>query len=305
MLSRVNGCRGLIIRTGPLGDFLVTLPALAVVTKTWRQRRFTDIQIMTQRSHGDLALSTGLVDKAIDLWDGNVLADMITNGPDARIATAYLDQFDVIVTFINDPKDVLPRLKLKRAVLQSCQSPNLMARVTTHATTAALAQLQRFGYNASLYEPVLKVKGCKQYDEPYVHIHPGSGYHKHNLPIDVWQLLIDELRSRKMKIVVSGINKELTRLSQLTGVDRQLIDQPLTVVAASMSYASMYLGQDSGATHLASFVGARGLVFWPPDTISNTWKPWSHNLKMCDIVNTARPNRALIMQALEARLLTL
>jgi ADP-heptose:LPS heptosyltransferase len=55
-------------------------------------------------------------------------------------------------------------------------------------------------------------------------------------------------------------------------------------VAALLSQADLYLGNDSGISHLAGAVGARGVVLFGP-TRPHQWRPLGGNLLV--VQNTA------------------
>ena len=53
----------------------------------------------------------------------------------------------------------------------------------------------------------------------------------------------------------------------------------LLQVAALLSQADFYLGNDSGVSHLAGAVGARGVVLFGP-TLPQQWRPLGGNLSI-------------------------
>lgn len=53
-----------------------------------------------------------------------------------------------------------------------------------------------------------------------------------------------------------------------------LVEPELPLLAAILREASVYLGGDSGVSHLAAAVGAPAVILFPPST-RGRWAPWS------------------------------
>ena len=107
-------------------------------------------------------------------------------------------------------------------------------------------------------------------------IHPGSGSARKN-----WQgmaELAERWRARGAGVVAIAGPAEADQPPPLR--DAVLVrDEPLDRVAAALARAARYLGNDSGISHLAGMVGARGLaLFGPTDPVA--WRPLGAGIRV-------------------------
>jgi ADP-heptose:LPS heptosyltransferase len=98
-------------------------------------------------------------------------------------------------------------------------------------------------------------------------MHAGSGSAAKNWT--GFAALAERWRRHGRVIWIVGPAEDLAPLPLAAGVVR---DQPLPYIAALLQRASLYVGNDSGVSHLAAIAGARGLaLFGPSDPI--IWRP--------------------------------
>ncbi|MDX2168792.1 MAG: glycosyltransferase family 9 protein [Deltaproteobacteria bacterium] len=100
-------------------------------------------------------------------------------------------------------------------------------------------------------------------------IHPGSGAAPKN-----WQGMADAARAWRAAggaVLALAGPAELERAIDLPA-DLTLRDAPLPRVAAVLQRAARYLGNDSGISHLAGLVGARGVALFG-NSDPDTWRP--------------------------------
>ena len=101
-------------------------------------------------------------------------------------------------------------------------------------------------------------------------IHPGSGSLKKNWPPERFLALSSELCKRDFNIVWLKGPAE-NRFPFPTG-DIVCENLPLSLLAAVISRCSLYIGNDSGPTHLSAALGvATVAIFGPSDPL--VWKP--------------------------------
>jgi ADP-heptose:LPS heptosyltransferase len=107
-----------------------------------------------------------------------------------------------------------------------------------------------------------------------VAIFPGSGDRAKNWPVNNFVALAKRLSAEfdATPIIILGPAEQAMRADFR---DRDLIvveDSDLGTVAALAQMASCFVGNDSGVSHLAASVGARGVViFGPTDPVR--WRP--------------------------------
>ena len=109
-------------------------------------------------------------------------------------------------------------------------------------------------------------------------VHPGSGSESKNWPEPRWRELLERWsRAGEWLVDVVGGEVEGDRLERLAlGLPnvRVLRNAPLVALAARISDARLFVGHDSGVSHLAAATGVLGLVLWGP-THEPTWRPRS------------------------------
>jgi ADP-heptose:LPS heptosyltransferase len=97
--------------------------------------------------------------------------------------------------------------------------------------------------------------------EPLVAIHPGSGSEKKNWPVEKFaalgRWLADELAAQLLVVRGEADERAVQRLAELLGERPISVVQGLKLVelAAVLERCVLFLGNDSGITHLAAAVG--------------------------------------------------
>jgi len=101
-------------------------------------------------------------------------------------------------------------------------------------------------------------------------IHPGSGSPDKNWAIEGFVELAERLRSLGHRVVWILGPAETNLASSLSG---EVIDRPsLQALAATLARSRLFVGNDSGVSHLAAATGAPTLVLFGP-TSSSVWLP--------------------------------
>jgi len=152
----------------------------------------------------------------------------------------------------------------------------------THASHWLAAPLRRLGVDPTPDPPVLAFTvterdGARAIAERlprgFLAVHPGSGSAAKNWPADRFAALVRAHADERPWLLVSGPADEESAapLVDLPGAlpARGL---PLRVLGALLAEAGLYVGNDSGVTHLAAAAGAPTLALFGP-TDAATWGP--------------------------------
>ena len=108
-------------------------------------------------------------------------------------------------------------------------------------------------------------------------IHPGSGSRTKNWPIDRFRAMADGLAARGHRLTWVRGPAEEELLRDVSAVD--VLDQPtIGELASTLAAASLFVGNDSGVSHLAAAVGASTLTIFGP-TSASVWKPDGANVR--------------------------
>ncbi len=252
-----------------MGDFVVTLPTLRLLRQRWPDAQ---IELLGHSRIGEIALHRYYLD-AIRSVNHGPLSAFFT--PRAVLDPAWMDYiggFDLVLSYFYDP-DGLFLLNLER-----CQP----GQILTHSPRVP----DEFGrpaarHFAGIVEPLglaladdvasdlfpspedrdaahAFLNGLKP-STRLVAIHPGSGSESKNWPRESWAELGRRICAALPEAVLLLIEGEadadpvqfvLEAWKDLPHLRARWL--PLPILAALLSEASLFLGHDSGITHLAA-----------------------------------------------------
>ncbi len=231
--------RRLIIRPGAIGDFILSLPAMEYLksdySEVWAASQNLPLARFADSTRS--IVSTGL--------------DMLEFSPDARLL-AELRNFDSIVSWYgaNRPEfravvEGLPFEFLRAVPPDDCRM---------HAADFFAAQVGMSG-------PAVPHIDCPRHDGGFAVIHPFSGSAKKCWPLERYRELADRL----------DVPVRWCAGPEETLADAVRIDD-LSELAAWLATARVYIGNDSGITHLAAAVGTPVVALFGP-TDPRIWAP--------------------------------
>jgi heptosyltransferase-3 len=277
--------RLLILRGGALGDFLVTLPAIALLRQRWPN---AEIELIGNPVAAALAQNRGLLDRVHAQSSARWLP-LYRRAPLPPDLHAWLSGFDLILSFQPDPAgDLAARFPLRPTQRFIAGLPHPPAGPAAAHYCAPLQQLglrpEALVHRLAPLAPVDPAPGP-------VLIHPGSGSPRKNWPFAEWLALATLLPGPATLILGEA---ELARslpgpLAQAhqSGAgavrlgDRELgllWEPPLEELLRRLAGARAFLGHDSGVSHLAACAGTPGLLLFGP-TDPAIWKPPVANLR--------------------------
>jgi ADP-heptose:LPS heptosyltransferase len=248
--------RRLVIRPGAIGDFIVSLPAMACLEtesfEVWTPARMVPLFPCVPVAGRVRAISsTGL-----DLLG-------IAEPPAGLLET--LRQFDSIVSWYgaNRPefRETVAALGLPFTFLAALPAEG----AGMHATDFYLEQVRGIAACASDGIPRIECPvECQVERGDYAVIHPFSGSARKNWPLEKFRALAEKLQ-RVMPVQWCAGEDD----PPLAGAVR--IDD-LYELACWLAKARLYIGNDSGITHLAAAVGTPVLALFGP-TDPEVWAP--------------------------------
>lgn len=252
----------LVVHSGGIGDFILSCPAIAELS------RCTPIELLGIRSRLDLAVEWGFARGARD-FDAVDFSTIFTD-PSPRLRE-FLRDFDRAVVWMRDDGAIT-------RAFRDCG----VARVETYpglppdswSGHASEYYLSCLGLEASCTPPRWPVTSTDSFESNYdVLIHPGSGSPKKNWPLERFLNLADTLRASERNVawILGPAERDSEMHRSLRDVDivhtRSLVD-----IAHCLSKTELYVGNDSGITHLAAAVqcptvaifGASDPAIWAP-----------------------------------------
>jgi heptosyltransferase-2 len=304
--------RILVIRGGAIGDFVLTLPAIKLLRDTWPDAR---LEILGYKHIIALAENRfyGHATRSIEYGP---LASFFAKEADLPGELAeYFGSFDLIVSYLFDPDGVF------EANLRRCGRARIVlgpAKLGPHALAAEqlASPMRSLGLcgempAAELFPNAEDYAAAHQLlpedSKRLIAVHPGSGSATKNWPAWNWSVLGERLArgDPSIHLIVIGGEADAAVLDQLRGAWANLattyiVDQPLTVVAAVIARCDVFIGHDSGISHIAAAVGTRSVLLFGP-TDPEVWAPCgSHvrvisaasgtmtELKMDDVIDAIR-----------------
>ncbi len=125
----------------------------------------------------------------------------------------------------------------------------------------------------------------RDHEAPTLAVHPGSGSERKNWPEPKWAELLERLAARAdLDLLLIGGEAEgdrLERLAQLWPADRLQVARslPLVQLAGLLAACRLFVGHDSGITHVAAALGLPGLVLWG-ETNEAIWRPRTDRMQL-------------------------
>jgi heptosyltransferase-3 len=252
----------LILRGGALGDFIVTLPAISLLRQAYPE---AVIDLVGNRRVAELVIDKGLIDHAYS-QDESRWAALFRSEPLGWEIETWLSRYDLIVSFWPDPDGTL-RAKLpvhpeQRFIVGEAQPA--IAPAAAHFASA----LEPLGLTIdSLSYPL----GTPEPSARLIALHPGSGSPRKNWPIERWIELAGWLRSERkaeLLIVTGGAEPE----GLLAEHGQSVRNLPLPELSEKLRHCRLFIGHDSGVSHLAAALGVPSVLLFGP-TDSAIWAP--------------------------------
>jgi ADP-heptose:LPS heptosyltransferase len=274
----------LIIHPGALGDVLLAFPAIASL----RTRHLPHHMILLSGSEvGTLLQSCGVVDQTLTTESGD-LASLMGGAEQlpVRLRTLLRGSEQVVGWFKDHDGSVratLQQLGIQRIILET---PTPRAGVHQSArflealedARGSVPQSVRLAVPGELRQAgatVLRAIGIQE-GQNFVVCHPGSGsVHKCVRPETMVQVLHNFGQRGIMPVIVGGPADEevLERIRKLSmGYVPVVQQQSLATLAGILVQARLYVGHDSGVTHLAAALHVPTVAIFGP-TDPRQWAP--------------------------------
>ena len=267
--------RILVIRGGAIGDFILTLPAIAALRRQFPQAH---LEVLGYPHIAQLAVAGGLADRVQPIEARGLAGFFARGGTLEPDLVDYFSEFDLVISYLYDPDEIFKTNVGRCLVKQFIVGPHRPDEADrTHATQVYLKPLERLAIFDA--DPVPRLSFNPQPSTlNQLALHPGSGSEKKNWPETKWAGLIQQIiATTRWNLLLVGGEAEGERLRRLAAVlppARCSIAQglPLAELAQRIQSCAAFVGHDSGITHLAAAVGLPCVVLWA-DTLEEVWRP--------------------------------
>lgn len=245
----------LICHRGALGDFILTWPSLYCLRRLLPQLHFTAIGRI-QYMH--LAKMYGLIDSCLDL-DSSVLLPFFcgTSLPELigrpEGAVLWLSDF-------NGPETVLKtHASLPIVTISPFQNNNV------HITRYYCNSIKHH-YDITVPQNLADLSLPIVKNERFAVIHPGSGSRKKNYDPCLYLQFVHILQEhgyKKIALIFGPAERENGIMDYFKQkADLILLPDSVIELAHTLNQASLYIGNDSGVSHLAGFMGIPSIVLY-------------------------------------------
>jgi len=279
----------LIVHPGTIGDVLLAVEAIRAIRRAFPLHH---VVWVGQLEIGKLLLECEEVHEIIGI-EGPFLSQLLTHPRhfDNRLK-GILQQCTHCVCWMTDHDEIISNNLRSLGIRFIIQSPQSSEFMNFHHEERFMRTLRPWGIMADLHKkrmPLFKkvpTQSESDYlrsrfsfiDIPYIVIHPGSGsQHK-----CVASSLLGEITGRLLEhpgmtlVILSGpadqcqVNSFLDEIH--CGNSHLVSNQSLSTVAMLLKKSALYIGHDSGISHLAAGVGTHSIVLFGP-TKSDYWAP--------------------------------
>ncbi len=263
-----------LIRSGAIGDFIVTLPAIQLLRRSHPGARLVLVARNRVRS-----LVKNLVDEFLDI-DGPLLLPFFHEKVDQLCREyEYLNAFDLVISYLGSDGPVSNNLRALTRPHVVNANPLPPPDYNRHITEFLLSPLAELVDVSSPPVPTVTIderetakadkflKSCGISESTHVvAAHPGSGGRQKVSPPSNLARAVNWIQEAFPRTRVLAIEGEADEQDVLA-FKRELGDlcvivkkQNLAEVAAILRRASLFLGNDSGIAHLAAAVGTPAVV---------------------------------------------
>ena len=307
----------LIIRGGALGDFIVTLPTLRLLRQNFPDAH---IEVLGHPHLSEIALDRFYLNAVRSVERGPMSAFFM---PQAVIEPAWMDyigSFDLVLSFFYDPDQLflvnLRRCEPGQIIVHSPRVPEGFGRPAARHFAKIVEPLGLALADDAASDLFLSpgdiaaarafLTGLKP-GTRLVAIHPGSGGESKNWPMQSWATLGQRVAAVKSDITLLLVEGEADAEPAQFLIEAwrdvpylRARELPLPILAAVLRETTLFLGHDSGITHLAAasrrdlpviaLFGPTDPVVWaPPRTGVKVLQgdPTMHNIAVEDVLNAA------------------
>ncbi len=273
--------RILVIRGAAIGDFILTLPAIRLLRENFPQAR---IELLGYKHILEIA-ENRFYAEAIRSIEYAPFAGFFAK--DTELSTelcGYFRSFDLVVNYLFDPDRIFEQ-NLVRAGVDNFLACSPKIGGLDHAAKQLARPLEQLGLSlgdhaAHLYPSLGDRETAEEFlrviSAPIIALHPGSGSKPKNWPIAHWRQLAESLTDVSLLIVGGEADDaEVEALSSVSVHRAHNLSLPL--LAAILQKCALFLGHDSGISHLAAAVGTRCVLLFGP-TNPEIWAPANENV---------------------------
>lgn len=275
----------LIVHQGALGDLILALPAIKALRDVLQPARMEmmghpwTLALVSGRPYADAVIDSNRGDMAPFFQEATALPAEICR---------YLEEFAAAFCFSRS--ETLARNFRRAGIRQVFTLPSFPA-ARMHVIDHHLLSLKALGIPSTSTSPLIYVPDQERHEAEQflrsqgwdltgiIALHPGAGSRKKAWPAARFAALARALagKSHKILIIAGPADEKITKevLKGLADTPYLLVqDQPITRLAALLNFACLFIGNDSGISHLAAALKRPTIALFGP-TDPHVWAPRS------------------------------
>lgn len=302
----------LVLHPGALGDVLLALPAMRRLRARLPRHQ---LHLCAGEAVARLLTDCGIVGQWSSI-DGSACAALFAGTtPVAGQMKDWLARCDAVVAWVKDEQRSLAAA-LRRCGVQDVRicSPFSRSLTAKHQSDRFLETIGEQHLNPSsgalveLPDSLMARGGTYlretgvDVDRPLVVLHPGSGSLHKCVGPEILAAVIEGLRNEgAVPLVLEGpadrttvadlLERAGTKLVVLRGLD-------LMTLAGVLAQVQLFVGQDSGVTHLSALLGTRTIVLFGP-TDPERWAPIGSHIEILRGPSCSCPDWQAISRCIE------
>ncbi len=271
----------LAVHPGALGDVLLAIPALRALRAATPG---APLVLAAQLRIGALLRALRVVDDAVP-FDALRLDVLFTDEPLLEVPRALAKASRVISWFgARDPRFVR---RLSALVPDAIVAPSVGERapVWEHLLRTVGAPAGAWRDPVAVPAPLIEegraalLAAGWDRETRLVVVHPGAGGRSKCWSPEGFAAVVETARAAGAAVAIhegpADVDAEAGRdlCARLGGAVARLQDPALPALAGALREAALYLGNDSGVSHLAAALGVPSLVLFRREMLA--WRPWS------------------------------
>jgi heptosyltransferase-2 len=296
----------LVLRGGALGDFVLTLPALALLRSAFPGAR---IELIAHPGIGSLA-NPPYVERVLSIESAALAGFFVRDAELDSALSTYVGGFDCVVSYLHDPEGVFESNVRRCGVSVFIRAFGFPA--DRHAALQWGEPLRQLGLVLASSESRIELceldyKDCeiraRQAGQfPLLAVHPGSGSPRKNWPLEHWlellEYFLEKWPSGGLRIIGGEADRAQISLlrsafSRLDARVEMWEDVAHRTLAARLSLCDFFVGHDSGVSHVAVAVQTPSLLLFGP-TDPAVWAPTGTRVRILQ-------SRNLLMGGLDVK----
>lgn len=264
-MNKLKNKNALVIRPGSLGDLIATIPVF-----TSLKNNLFNVYLVGNEKVNKFLEQKRIIEKGIGFGDIR-LAEFFSQKKAFKISE--FPEFDIVIAYIEKEDNLSQNLYLTYGdKVISYPVPEILE---CQITEFLLSPVKKLGLK--VFYPQTSSKGSKE----ILFIHPGSGSKKKNWEKENFFEVFNYFRNKiDCKIILGECEiSDYDYWKKFAGKENIVVPENIIKLAEIIESGRYFLGNDSGVSHLAAFLGLKSFIIFGP-TDPKIWAPKGSNVSI-------------------------